>query len=362
MNRAIIIVVALMVVVSALLVITLIENKDLFIPATGNPVVVVTSTPSAPTSSPAPKSEVTPQPQPTNLPVATQPAGAAKPALLVSGGIFKQMMLAVMPRAGELLKVSIRPLAPGQLPPERWQEWPIIPTVSERAKAIYQAGLKKGTDPKHFSKIGDCQVIRQYFLGLFDDDVDSRLGNSPYQNLIPTIKAFEGSWTRVSMAVRTGFNVASVLSTINSDPKLCKANETPLECEFRLWNPSIVVISMETWTADRPTNLYEGYLRQIVEFVLARGALPILATKADNLEKDHSINLSIARVAFDYDIPLWNFWRAAYALPDHGLLDDGFHLTNGTHDFGNPETMKLAWPVRNITFVQAFEKVWKAVK
>lgn len=282
--------------------------------------------------------------------------------MLVSGGILKQMMLAVMPRAGELLKISIRPLAPGQLPPERWQEWPIIPAVSERAKALYKAGLKKGTDAKHFSKIGDCQVIRQYFLGLFDDDIDNRLGGTPYKNLIPTIKSFEGSWTRVSMAVRTGFNVASVLSAINSDPKQCKANETPLECEFRLWNPSIVVISMETWTQDRPTNLYEGYLRQIVEFVLARGALPILATKADNLEKDHSINLSIARVAYDYDIPLWNFWRAAYALPDHGLLDDGFHLTNGPHDFSNPDTMKLAWPVRNISFVQAFEAVWKAVK
>jgi hypothetical protein len=148
---------------------------------------------------------------------------------------------------------------------------------------------------------------------------------------------------------------------MNSDPAQCKGGETPLECEFRLWNPSIVVISMETWTANRPTQAYEGYLRQIVDFVISRNVVPILATKADNLEGDHSINAMVARVAYEYDIPLWNFWAAANPLPNHGLLEDGFHLTNGPSIMTIPENMKMGWNVRNLTALQAIDLVWKTV-
>ncbi len=173
---------------------------------------------------------------------------------------------------------------------------------------------------------------------------------------------FKGSYTRVSMSVRTGFNVASVLAPMNSDPAQCKGGETPLECEFRLWNPSIAIISMETWTADRPTQAYEGYLRQIVDFVISRNVVPILATKADNLEGDHSINAMVARVAYEYDIPLWNFWAAADPLPNHGLESDGFHLTNGPSIITNPENLKMAWNMRNLTALQTLDLVWRTVK
>ena len=322
MNRSITVVVALMVVVSVLIVATIINSGPL-IPQTGQPELPSPAHPH---------------------PILPALAGAlAHLCPIRPTAACRRSIQTGQPRQRDVLQAAhdrlhpprwrgaqnLHPApAPGPASPEKWQQWPIIPTVSERARAIYRDGLKRGTNPQHFSKIGDCQVIRQYFLGLFDDDPDGRLGTSPYKNLLPTIKSFAGNWGRVSMAVRTGFNVASVLSPINSDPKQCTGSETPLQCEFRLWNPAIVVISMETWPTDRPTNLYEGYLRQIVEYAIARGALPILATKADNLEKDHSINLAVARVAFDYDIPLWNFWRAATVLPNQGLLEDGFHLTN----------------------------------
>ena len=248
-----------------------------------------------------------------------------------------------------------------QTPYQDWQSWPVVPVVSQRAKEIYQRGLANGNDPTRFSKIGDCQVIRQYFLGYFDKGNDAwRFGNSlpKYKDVLAQ---FHGSYFRLSMSVRTGFNVASVLSAINSDPNVCKAGETPLECEFRDWNPSIAIISMETWTENRPTAAYEGYLRKIVDYVISQNVLPILATKADNLEGDNSINQMIARVAYEYDIPLWNFWAAAQPLPNHGLLEDGFHLTNGTsmlHDEG----LQIAWNVRNLTALQALDKVWRAVR
>ena len=262
-------------------------------------------------------------------------------------------------KPGDIARIApYQPHTGEKLPPDQWKKWPVLPVVSQRALEIYQRGLARGNDPKRFSKIGDCQVIRQYFLGYLDDgDQSVRLGDN-YGKLNTTLENFRGSYTRVSNAVRTGFNVASVLSALNADPKACKAGETPLDCEFRTWNPSIVIISMETWTADRPTAAYEGYLRQIVDFVISREVVPILATKADNLEGDHSINGMIARVASEYDLPLWNFWAAADPLPNHGLMEDGFHLTNGP-SFLTGENLKTAWNVRNLTALQSLEKVWR---
>lgn len=248
-----------------------------------------------------------------------------------------------------------------QTPYQDWKQWPVLPVVSERAREIYQAGLTKGNNPNRFSKIGDCQVIRQYFLGYFDNGNNEwRLGDR-FGKYKEALAHFEGSYNRLSMAVRTGFNVASVLSAINADPKTCQSGETPLQCELRDWNPSIAIISMETWTENRPTAAYEGYLRKIVDETIADGVLPILATKADNLEGDHSINQMIARVAYEYDIPLWNFWAAADPLPSHGLLEDGFHLTNGPSELTGAG-LQIAWNVRNLTALQAIDRVWRAVR
>jgi len=247
------------------------------------------------------------------------------------------------------------------LPPEKWQNWPVIPVISARARQIYQAGLKAGNDPTRFSKVGDCQNIRQYFLGIYDDPNSFRLGKQ-YDYLQGTIDHFQGSWHRLSEAVRSGFNVASVLTPLYANPADCKPGEDPLACEVRLWHPSIMIISMETWTPGRPTTTYEGYLRQIVDYAIAHNILPILATKADNLEGDNSINLAVARVAAAYDIPLWNFWRAVQGLPNKGLTADHFHLTNAANQFDNMPAMQNAWPVRNLTALQVIDTVWKAVR
>ena len=118
---------------------------------------------------------------------------------------------------------------------------------------------------------------------------------------------------------------------------------------------------METWWYDRPADTYAGYLRQIVEYSLAEGVVPIIATKADNLEGDHGINAAIVAVAQEYDAPLWNFWAAVQPLPGHGLTEDGFHLTQGRTLFDDPASLQGAWAVRNLTALQALDTVWRGV-
>ena len=53
----------------------------------------------------------------------------------------------------------------------------MIPAVSARAIALYQAGLAAGNNPRAFSKIGDCQNITSHFLGPFDTPSMFKLGD-----------------------------------------------------------------------------------------------------------------------------------------------------------------------------------------
>jgi hypothetical protein len=255
---------------------------------------------------------------------------------------------------------SIETITPNlKLIPEDWKKWPIIPTVSANAKSIYKYGLKMGNEENKFSKIGDCQNISTYFLSIYDNPKLYNLGLE-YNYLQEAIDFFNGSFSRNSIATKGGMNVASVLSHYWADKKLCNAYESPLLCELRLNNPSIVLISMEeTWGSNNKVENYEKYMRQIIDTVIDSGAVPILATKADNKEGEHQINQTIVRLAYQYDIPLWNFWLAVQPLPNHGLLDDGFHLTHGFYDFSEPINLNQAWPVRNLTALQVIDAVWR---
>ena len=244
---------------------------------------------------------------------------------------------------------------------DAWMQMPAMPTaISDQMRAVYQLGLELGNDPRHFSVIGDCQNVSSYFLSTFDKPGDFSLGEYAY--LQPTIDYYQGSFSRTSLAVKGGFNVAAVLSPLRADPKSCKPGESPLDCELRVWNPSVVFVGMETWWSKRPEQEYNKYMRHVIERILETGAVPIIATKADNLEGNHGINATIAQIAHDYDIPLWNYWAAVQPLPNHGLSPDGFHLTFARNFFDDPDRMKSAWPWRNLTALQTLDFVRRGVE
>jgi hypothetical protein len=240
-----------------------------------------------------------------------------------------------------------------------WRSMPIVPEVSARMAEVFRAGLAAGRDPTHFSKIGDCQNITTYFLSSFDNPRLYHLGGQ-YASLQPTIDHFAGSWSRESLAVKGGLNVAAALDPIWADPKKCQAGETPIACEIRVYNPSIVTISMEeSWSGDIVK--YNMYLRQIVAYILSQNIVPILATRAELPGSSNSINETVARIAYDYQVPLWNFWSATNSLPSHGLTEDGFHLTQAQDFFNDPQSMTEGWPWRNLTALEAIDAVYRSV-
>lgn len=237
-----------------------------------------------------------------------------------------------------------------------WQMRPVVPAATGRTREIYAHGLAMGNNPRVFIRVGNCQSVSNFFLGPFDTPRAYNLG--PYTNLQGVIDQFAGSFARQNMTSNGGFNVASVLSPVWSDPKQCNADESPLDCEYRLQKPSFAFVNMEVRWSDS----YESYLRQIVDKLIAQGVVPILGTKADNIEGGHRVNAATVRVADEYGLPLWNLWLAAQAVPNHGLQADRFHLTFGRNLFGDSRRLRLGWPARNLTALQTLDSVWRGVQ
>lgn len=197
-----------------------------------------------------------------------------------------------------------------------WREWPVVPEFSPHAEAILREAIKN-TDLHSFSKVGDCQMTAGTFLAGY--------ANGKY--IIPagyedTVEWFSESMLSESVTAERGLGISSVLNPmfgLSAGYDQCLRNETPLDCELRTRRPMVVLIGMGTNWIPNAALSFEKYLRQVVDTVLKTGALPILATKADNVEGDWKLNEAIAQVAYDYDLPLVNVWRSVHDLPGKGL-------------------------------------------
>ena len=316
---------------------------------------------SSPTGTPALPSSTNPSTSPNGSTYTTKtpPVTTSLPVLY---GTITPSTLTVFPTISH--QANLIPVSTStSLSSEDWKLLPVIPTVGQAARKIYQHGLGMGNDPHAFSKIGDCQSISTYFLTYFDMPGLYNLG--PYSTLQETIDWYSGSFSRDSLAVKGGFNAAAILSPLRADPKQCHSNENPVACELRIQHSSVAIISLEEWWAGHPEN-YEKYMRQIIEYSINRGVVPIIATKADNLEGNQLINQTIASLAHEYDIPLWNFWAAVQPLPNHGLeaIDvfgdvDMFHLTHSEsfYSYEDPAAAQSGWSMRNLTALQVLDAV-----
>jgi hypothetical protein len=113
-----------------------------------------------------------------------------------------------------------------------------------------------------------------------------------------------------------------------------------------------VIIQIGTHFESRNTE----YLRKIIIQLLDAGVVPILATKADNREKDERVNRDMALLAAEYDLPLWNFWAALSDLPDRGL-----YVMEGREGQGAIYLNEEAALRHRMTGLAALNAVWRAV-
>jgi len=210
---------------------------------------------------------------------------------------------------------------------------------------ILARGRELGRNPNAFSKLGDSAVLIESNLTRFDN---GPLDLGPYAFLQPTVDYYAGSWQRYGVGARVALTTIGVFDPMWASAEWCQPGEHLLACEIRLHNPSVLLIRLGT--NDGRASLYETYMRQIVQYTLEQGVVPVLGTKADRFEGDDSINEVTRRLAAELRVPLWEFDRVAATLPNRGLTDDHAHLTvYGRNDYTDPETLTRGYPVSDLS-------------
>ena len=227
-------------------------------------------------------------------------------------------------------------------------------------REIYLDGQTKGRDPRTLSRIGASIIETDQFLVRFGTG-DYELG--PYTHLQPVVDFFAPSLERYGVGIRRGLSAWMVVDASRSDKSQCEPDEIIVACELRLNNPSVLIIVLGTNDIGS-VERFEESMRQIIEYSLSEGVIPILSSKADRYEgRDNRNNEVLHRLADEYHIPLWDFDVVAQTLPGKGLARDNVHLTFlYEFDFNQPNSMQRGYGLYNITALMVLDEVWSEMK
>jgi hypothetical protein len=240
-----------------------------------------------------------------------------------------------------------------------------ISGISQHARDVFVQGQALGNRAFVFSMVGDSNTDNPAFLAPFDAGNYS-LG--AYDHLSPTVYYFSGSFSRDSAAAVGGFSTAKVLDPALADGR-CNGGESPLACEYRLNKPSVALILLGTGD-QHSWQGFESRYRQIVEYTLGQGIVPVLITKADDLESlentapyDYTNNV-IRSLAVEYDVPLLDLRLAVAGLPNRGCVADGFHYNtppDGRSAVFDTSHLQYGFNMRNLTALQVLDALRRYV-
>lgn len=228
--------------------------------------------------------------------------------------------------------------------------------VAANARSIVARGRELGRDPQAYSKVGDSTIENPHFMTCFDEG-SYKLGE--YGHLQEVIDFYAGSHLRQGMAVKRGFHSWTINDPLWADKENCQPNETPIACEIRLHNPSVMIFRLGSNDRGVPAG-FDQNLRQAVAYAIEKGVLPILGTKADRFEGSNINNELIRQAAADFLVPLWDFDRVAQTIPGRGLQEDGVHLTiYYAHDYTSSTAYQRGHSLHNLTALLVLDAVWR---
>jgi hypothetical protein len=259
---------------------------------------------------------------------------------------------------------------------------PVVPSINgalrKRLAAVYRAGRARGNRAAVFAKVGDSITESGSFL----QDVGcggATLG--AHGELAATIRYFSrvgfpadytgvycgtaNSFTRASVTATSGWDAGQALAGMDDPPRGCPPPlNRPLRCELHLLRPSLALIMYGTNDLERgSTRAFRNRLRAVVSETLAAGVIPVLSTippRRDSAEfaaRVGRFNDTIAGLARDQRVPLWNYWRAMTApgMVDQGISGDGVHPSafrgDAAADF-SAAGLRYGYNQRNLTGLQ----------
>ncbi len=211
----------------------------------------------------------------------------------------------------------------------------VLPDISDAMREVYERGLEAGNHPEVITKIGDSLSASERYLTLMHL-TGHELG--PYDFLAPTVEFFGPSMAQASVASEIGLSTYGVFDPMWADDEFCEANESPLDCELRRKQPSVVFILFGPNDVRAMTGeAYADQMRMMVEACLDHGTIPVLSTFSADPDEEFwwqsiGFNQVLLDLATEYEVPLINLWAAARILPDYGLDRDQVHLKHSGYE------------------------------
>lgn len=238
----------------------------------------------------------------------------------------------------------------------------ISPEAEAKIQSIYARGQTMGRNPRAFSKLGDSTIENPHFLARFDNQQNFDYNLGEYAYLEAVISYYAGSFARQGEAVRRGMHAWTVFDPQWANNTNCRAGESPLACEFRIHNPSILLVRLGANDVGVP-QAFESNMRDVIEFAIENGVIPIIGTKSDrNDGADNPNNRIIRRLVAEYQLPLWDFDHLADTLPRRGLTTDGIHMTtNFSHDYTVPATLQTGHGANNLSALILLDTLWQTL-
>ena len=245
--------------------------------------------------------------------------------------------------------------------------FPVIPTdISENMRAVYARGQRLGNRPFVATKVGDSVLANEWYL-LPMSGIETQLG--PYAYLQAAVSTF-GPGMADSVVVRKGLTSSVVFDPFWADKERCNPGETPLDCEYRLKQPSVafIMFSHNDMKA-MPVADYRLNMRRVVEVTMTRGIIPVLMTFSSHPNTSSWVdsleyNTVLLDLATQYQVPLINLWLASRILPDYGLEIDHIHLKNSGYDFltyENGQEAQSGVALLNLLSLQVLDEIRLAV-
>jgi hypothetical protein len=240
---------------------------------------------------------------------------------------------------------------------------PVMSEIDPSMQEVFDYGQELGNHANVVTKIGDSVTADPIYLNLFSRS-DHVLG--PYDYLQDTLRFFGRNMAPESIGAKIGMTSYVIFDPMWARSELCEPNETPLDCEYRVRQPSV---SMIMFGANDVRHIdvaaFDENMRDIVDNTLQHGIIPVLSTfsydpNGGYYDQALAFNLAITAIAEDYKIPLINLWSAARVLPEYGLDGDDVHMMHSGFRYLKFDTGHETWygvSLRNLLTLRMLEEI-----
>ena len=235
-------------------------------------------------------------------------------------------------------------------------------------REIYQRGQQMGNNPNAFTKVGDSISTNLESYDAIGRGIYNLGGFASLQTVIDRFGSGGfNSFLHVSAAAGPGWTTTIALDPAFRNPALCKAEESPLECELGRSKPSVAIIQLGTNDVQYlGAGQFGANLDKIVDIAVARGVIPVLTTipyRTGYESQTEEFNSVIRSVASRRGVPLMDLKRAFDGLGNGGVSADGIHPSlppggySDTANFGNNEALGSGYTTRNLLVLQTLERL-----